>query len=184
MKNRLFTALLALTLMFVFSTALASDTRIESLEYKGFGILKLEFNRDTNWYPNASFRLSDGLTSLTITPFAGEEEDAYLYAPEIVDGSEYSLSFSLGSTEQTIAFTADPSLEYKINKSGDLKLRTDNERCDFCREPGHDDDFCPERVNPGDIPSDLEGMAWYFDIDEFCEHCGGIGHDDDRCPNR
>lgn len=184
MKKRFFSSLLALTLMFVFTTALATDTRIDSLEYKGYGILKLEFNRDANWYPDAAFSLSDGITALTVTPFAGEEDDAYLYAPEIMDGGEYSLNFILGNTKQSIAFTADPSLEYKINKSGEIKIKTDNDRCDFCREAGHDEDFCPERVNEGDIPTDLETMAWYFDIDEFCERCGGIGHDDDRCSNR
>lgn len=184
MKKRFFAAFLALVLSFAFTAALAADTRIESLEYKGFGIIKVEFARDCSWYPDAVFTLtgSDPLP-LTVTPFAGDEEEAYLYAPEIVDGSAYSLHLSFGATEQVLDFTADTSLEYKINKSGELKVKTDKERCDFCRESGHDEDFCPERVNVGDIPTDLEGMAWYFDIDEFCENCGGFGHDDDRCPN-
>lgn len=184
MKKRLFAVLLVLSLVLSLSTAMAADSRIESLEYKGYGILKVEFNRDTDWYPAAVFTLSDGFVEIGITPFAGEEDDAYLYAPEILSGGEYTLSFTLGTTDQTIPFTADTSLEYKINKSGELKTKVDKERCDFCRESGHDEDFCPESVNAGDIPSDLEGLAWYFDIDEFCEDCGGIGHDDDRCPNR
>lgn len=183
MNKKFFLAVLTLILALALPTALAADTRIESLEYKGYGILKLEFNRDVAWYPGAVFTLSDELIELSITPFAGEEEDAYLYAPEIADGGAYTLSFTLGSVSQSIPFTADTSLEYKINKSGEMKTRTDKERCDFCRETGHDEDFCPERVSVGDIPADLEGMAWYFDIDEFCERCGGFGHDDDRCPN-
>lgn len=184
MKKRFIAVLLTLSLILSLGMAQASDSRIESLEYKGFGVLKLEFNRDTNWYPAADFSLSDGFNQLSITILAGEEDDAYLYIPEITDGAEYSLIFRLGVTEQTIPFTADSSIEYKINKNGELKTKVDKDRCDFCREPGHDDDFCPEQVNPGDIPSDPEGIAWYFDIDEFCERCGGIGHDDDACPGR
>ena len=184
MKKRFIAALLALVLSFAFTTALAADTRIESLEYKGYGVIKVEFARDCNWYPDAVFTLTgDAELPLTITPFAGEEEDAYLYAPEIISGGAYRLSFTLGSTEQVIDFTADTSLKFKINKSGVLNTKTDNDRCDFCRETGHDEDFCPQRVNEGDIPADLKGLAWYFDIDEFCERCGGFGHDDDRCPN-
>lgn len=183
MKKRIFAIVLTLSLVLSMS-AFAADSRVESLEYKGFGILKLEFNHDTNWYPAAEFTLSDGFTSLTVTAFAGEEDDAYLYAPEIIDGGDYSLGFTLGNTVQTIPFTADPSIEVKINKNGELKTKVDKDRCDFCDVSGHDEDFCPERVNPGDIPADLGGMAWYFDIDEFCERCGGIGHDDDDCLNR
>ena len=181
MKKRFFSALLALTLMFAFA-AFAADLRVESLEYKGFGVLKVEFNRDCSWYPDAAFTLtgSDPLP-LTATPFAGEEEEAWLYVPEIVDGGAYSLRFTFGTVEQVIDFTADTSLEYKINKSGELKTKTDNDRCDYCHETGHDEDFCPNYVNRGDIPADLEGLAWYFDIDDFCERCGGFGHDDDNC---
>ena len=184
MKKRFFAAVLALALSFVFTGAFAADTTVESLEYKGFGVLKVEFSRDVSWYPDAVFTLTDSASlPVTVTPFAGEEEDAYLYAPDILDGGAYTLSFSLGSSSQTIPFEANASLEYKINKSGEIISREDKDRCDFCRESGHDDDFCPDRVNPGDIPADLDGLAWYFDIDEFCERCGGFGHDDDRCPN-
>ena len=184
MKKRFFAALLALVLSFAFTAAFAANSTIESLEYKGFGILELEFRGKPSWYPDAVFTLSDGLNTLSVTPFAGEEDNAFLYAPELIDGSEYTLSVSLNGSEESITFTADTSLEYKFNKNGELNVKEDKERCDYCREPGHDEDFCPERVNPGDIPADPESMAWYFDIDDFCEICGGIGHDDDRCPNR
>ena len=184
MKKRLIAALLALTLALALPAALAADTRIESLEYKGFGVIKVEFTRETQWNPGATFTLTDGSnTAVTATPFASEDEEAYLYAPDIADGAAYTLQFTLGATDQTIPFTADTALDHRISKSDEVTAREDKEKCDFCRTPGHDEDFCPERINPGDVPTDISGLAWYFDIDELCERCRGFGHDDERCPN-
>ena len=181
MMKRLFSATLALAMIFALGAALAADVRMESIEYKGFGILKIEFSRDCEWHPGASFTLTDESgAAIPVEPFGGDEEEAYLYAPEITDGAVYSLLLTLEGTEQSASFTADSALEYRINKSGEVNVREDKEKCDFCRERGHDEDYCPERVNPGDIPADPEGLAWYFDID-LCDRCGGFGHDDDRC---
>lgn len=184
MKNRIIAVLLALTLSLALPGALAAGVRMESVEYKGFGVLDIEFSRESEWFPAAIFTLTDE-TGLAIeaTVIAGEEENAWLYAPEIVDGAAYSLQFVLGETDQTVPFTADTALEHRVNKNNEVTVREDREKCDFCRAPGHDDDFCPERINPADIPAEPADVARFFDIDDFCERCGGIGHDDDRCPN-
>lgn len=184
--KRLTAIFLALTLILALPAAFASTgVRLESLEYKGFGVIEVEFSRETSWYPDATFTMTGLLgEAVEITPFAGEDENAYLYAPGIVDGGSYSLQMVFGAVEQRIDFTAVTGTEYRINKNDAVTTREDKEKCDFCRERGHDEDFCPERINPGDIPSDPEGLAWYFDVDDFCDRCGGFGHDDDNCKNR
>jgi len=178
--------LLVLTLILALPTAFANTgVRIESLEYKGFGVIEVDFSRETSWHPDAVFTLTDALGErIEITPFAGEDENAFLYAPGIVDGADYRLQMVFGSIDQSVDFTASTGTEYRINKNDEVSAREDKEKCDFCRERGHDEDFCPERINPGDIPSDLDGLAWYFDVDDFCDRCGGFGHDDDNCRNR
>lgn len=186
MKNKnYFAIIIALVLAFALPAALAADTRMETVEYKGFGVIKVEYSRNADWYPDAVFTLRDDAGfEVFLTIIAGEEDDAYLYAPDMLNNEAYSLQFVLGSTDQTVNFSAVTGTEYRINKNNEVNAKVDKEKCDFCRQSGHDEDFCPERVNPGDIPSDPASIAWYFDIDAFCERCDGIGHDDDRCPNR
>lgn len=184
MKKRIFAALLALTLIFALPCALAAGARVESLEYKGFGVLEVELNMDCAWYPGAQFSLTNAEgAQIAVTPFGGDEEEAYLYAPEIIDGGAYSLRFALDEVEQSIAFTADTAEKYRVSAGGELIALKNDERCDFCRAPGHNEDFCPERIDSAQLPDDLAALARLFDV-ELCERCGGFGHDEDRCTGK
>ena len=181
MKKNIFTVTLALLLALALPAAFAADARIEELEHKGFGVLKLEFSRDCTWYEEGRFTLSSDGAEVPFDILAGEEEDAWLYAPALSEGGNFALNFTLGETSQTLSFEALTGVKYVVYRDGEVIARADDDRCDFCRERGHDEDFCPERIDPAEIPADPRDVARYFDIDDFCERCGGIGHDDDRC---
>lgn len=182
MKGKIIALLLALVLAFALPLAFAADSRIEGVEYKGFGILKLDFTRDCDWYTSAGITLRDmSGAEIPYTFIGGEEEEAYLRA-EGIEGKDLTLDFTLGETSQSLDFTAVTGTEY--NFRGDkVKVEIEKERCDRCGEPGHDEDYCPERIDAAALPEDAAELARIFDIDR-CDRCGGMGHDDDRCPNR
>ena len=176
--------LLTLLLTLTAGTALAADARVESVEYMGFGIVEIDFSRDCDWYDAATITLADASgAELPIEYVAGEGDNCYLRAADLADNAACTLNFALGATEQSIDFEAVTGTEYNVRSNGGVNPRVDKERCDFCGEPGHDEDFCPERFSADEIPDDPDQLARMFDLDR-CERCGGIGHDDDRCPNR
>lgn len=183
MNRKLAVLLAAALLTLMLSTAFAADARIESAEYKGFSILKLEFTRDCDWYKSASIALTDmSGAEIPYTFIGGEDEECYLRTETPIDGLELNLSFTLGETVQNLGFAAETGIEYKF-KGDQVQAKVEKEKCDFCRERGHDEDYCPERIDPASLPTDIDELARRFDIDR-CDRCGGMGHDDDRCPNK
>lgn len=184
MKKALISLLLTLCLALAPLTALADAARIESLEYKGFGVLELEFTKDCDWYASANLALSDAQGAvLSHIVIGGEEDNCYLRAEALQPEENYVLAFSLEGVEQEIPFQCVSGVEYKIGKDGEVAARTDDEDCDNCSAVGHDEEFCPERIDAAALPEDPDALARIFDIDR-CDDCGGIGHDDDHCPNR
>lgn len=184
MKGKLAALLLALILTLALPVAFAADSRIENVEYEGFGILKIEFTHDCDWYASSTVTLTDSNgADVPFTFIGGEAEECYLRAESIVDGAPYTLDFALEGTEQSVALRADTAVEFRVDTNGNVKERTRDEECDLCGSLGHDDDFCPERVDADHLPSDPDALAKLFDIDR-CDRCGGMGHDDDRCPGK
>lgn len=185
MKGRLAALLIALILAFALPMAFADDSRIESIEYKGFGILKIEFLRDCDWYTSAEIGLTDGDgNALAYVYIGGEAEECYLRAEALKEGSPVNLSFRMGQNSQSLSFTAETGLEHKVKADGTILRRDkDGEACDFCKLRGHDEDFCPERIDASSLSDDPAELARLFDIDR-CDFCGGMGHDDERCPER
>jgi len=184
MKGKLAALFLALILTLSLPTAFAADSRIESVEYKGFGILKIEFTRDCDWYASSVITLTD--TSGTEIPYVflgGEAEESYLRAETLTEDTEFSLDFTLGETRQNISLRAETGTKFKVDANGNTKERKEDDRCDLCRERGHDDDYCPQRIDANTLPTNPDELARLFDIDR-CERCGGMGHDDDRCTGR
>jgi len=183
MKRRLASLLLALAIMLALPAAFAADSRIESAEYKGFDILKLEFTHDCDWFASASIALTDmSGAEIPYTFIGGEDEEAYLRTETPIEGLELNLSFTLGETSQNLSFAAKAGVEYKF-RGDQVHVDVEKEKCDFCGERGHDEDYCPERIDPSALPTDADQLARLFDIDR-CDRCGGMGHDDDRCPNK
>ena len=173
---------LTLILAIVAGTALAApDTSVESVEYMGFGIVEIDFTRDCDWYPTATIALTDASgEELPVEIIGGEADNCYLRA-DVTDGAALTLRFALGGTDQTVDFEAVTGTEYNV-RNGSVSPRVDKEKCDFCGKSGHDEDYCPERIDASNLPEDPDALARMFDIDR-CERCGGIGHDDDHCPN-
>ena len=183
MKGKIIALLLALLLAFALPLAFAADSRIEEIEYKGFGILKLDFNRGCDWFASAEIALTDDSgTEVPYTFIGGEDEECYLRAETLQDGASVNLAFRLGETVQNLRFNAETGVNYRV-KGDDVSARSDNERCDFCRESGHDEEYCPGRIDPATLSGDPDALARIFDIDR-CDFCRGMGHDDDRCPER
>ena len=184
MKKTIIACILVLAL--ILSSALAasaSSARIEEIEYMGFGVVKAELSRDCDWYASAAVTLTDA--SGNVVPFeyiGGEAEEIYLRAAEIADGGAYTLAFSLNGVEQAVRFDATTGQSCKIAADGSVRVEVDREKCDVCGQTGHDDDYCPTRVNAEVLSGDADELARFFDIDR-CERCNGIGHDDDHCPN-
>lgn len=184
MKKKITILLLTLCLTIAPMTALAAGARVESLEYEGFGVLKLDFSRDCDWYESAAIKLTgaDG-AELPVLILGGEEEDCYLRAKDMQLGQSYTLSFSLDGETQEIPFECKSATEYLVNVRGEVSERPERDDCDFCRSLEHDEDFCPERIDAANLPDDdADELARIFGI-ERCERCGGIGHDEDRCRN-
>lgn len=175
---------LALLLVIAATTALAApDARVEKVEYMGFGIVELEFSYDCDWFQSAVIKLTDADgAELPFQIVGGEEENCFLRAATLADGANCKLDFALGGTAQSIAFDAVTGTEYYVRADDTVNPRVENDRCDFCGQVGHDEDYCPERIDANNIPDDIDALARMFDIDR-CERCNGIGHDDDRCPN-
>lgn len=183
MKGKLAALLIAFLLAFALPMAFAADSRIESVEYEGFGIVKLEFTRDCDWFTSAKIALSDEAgAEIPYVFIGGEDEECYLRAETIADGAKLNLAFQLEGTSQNLSFAADTGVEYRV-KGDDTTPRNEDDDCDRCRSRGHDEDFCPERIDAASLPDDPAELARIFDI-ERCDRCGGMGHDDDRCPNR
>ena len=184
MKRRTISLLLALVLTLTTGAALAAgDARVESVEYMGFGIIELDFSWDCDWYGSATISLADASgAEVPFEAIGGESDNAYLYASTLADGAACTLNFALGATEQSVSFEAVTGTEYNVRADGSVNPRVENERCDFCGQSGHDEDYSPERVDANNLPADPDDLARLFDIDR-CERCGGIGHDDDNCPN-
>lgn len=177
---------LFLTLMFALSlsAAFAAETGLESVEYKGFGIFEIEFTSDCDWYASSTIALKDD--SGEALPFAiigGEGDDCYLRAENIEAGAAYTLEFSMNGAEWNVALRADTGIEFKLDKNGNVREEKENDACDWCGSVGHDDDFCPTRIDETELPEDADALARLFDLDR-CDRCGGIGHDDDICPGK
>ena len=184
MKRKLAALLLALILTLALPVAFAADSRIESVEYEGFGILKIEFTQDCDWYASSTITLTDANgADVPFVFIGGEAKECYLRAESIANGAPYTLDFALEGTEQSVALCADTAAEFRLDANGEVKERARDEKCDLCGNRGHDDDFCPERVDAENLPSDPDALAKLFDIDR-CDRCGGMGHDDDHCPGK
>ena len=186
MKKTIIATILTLALILAAVTAFAATTgtasRMEEIEYKGFGIVKAELTRDCDWYASAAVTLTDADgNALNFDFIGGEEDDLYLRAADIVDGASYTLSFALEGAEQRIAFDAVTGQSCKIATDDSVSVKVDKEKCDVCGQTGHDDDFCPTRVTEEVLNGDPAAMARFLDI-ELCERCGGIGHDEENCP--
>ena len=183
MKKIIIACILALAL--ILSSALATSAaspRIEEIEYMGFGIVKAELRRDCDWYSSAAVTLTDASGNAVAFEFiGGEEDEIYLRAAEIADGSAYTLAFSLNGAEQSVRFDATTGQSCKIAADGSVSVKVDREKCDVCGKSGHDDDVCPTRVTEDVLSGDADALARVFDIDR-CERCNGIGHDDEGCP--
>lgn len=184
MKGKFAALFLALILTLALPVAFAADSRVESVEYEGFGILKIEFTRDCDWYASSTITLTDSTgADVPYVFIGGEDEEAYLRAETIVEGADYTVGFRLGGTEQSIAIKATSGVDFNVNKNGEVKERKENDRCDLCKSTEHDDDYCTERIDAQTLPTNPDELARLFDI-ERCDRCGGMGHDDDRCPNK
>lgn len=183
MNRKLAVLLAAMLIALMLPTALAADARIESAEYKGFHILKLEFTRDCDWFASASIVLTDvNGAEIPYEFIGGEDEEAYLRTGTDIEGLEVKVNFALGETSQSLGFAAQTGMEYRF-QGDQVQARVEKESCDYCKERGHDDDYCPERIDAATLPTDADALARVFDIDR-CDRCGGMGHDDDRCPNK
>lgn len=183
MNRKLAVLLAAALIALMLPTAFAADARIESAEYKGYNILKLDFSRSCDWFASASIVLNDTTgAEIPYTFIGGEDEEAYLRTETSIDGLDLNLHFTLGETSQSLSFAAKTGVEYKF-KGDQVYADVEKEKCDFCKDRGHDEDYCPERIDPAALPDDADGLARIFDIDR-CDRCGGMGHDDDRCPNK
>lgn len=185
MKKKGFAALLALILVLGLAASAAAkpDQGIKSLEYKGFGVIKAELERKADWYNEAKITLTtkDG-SELDWVYLGGDDEEFYLRSKELADGDACTLQFSLGDANQNITFDCNTGVEYRIKADGSVDPRKEDDDCDFCRSRGHDEDFCPERIDEANLPEDADSLARIFNI-ERCDRCNGMGHDDDRCPN-
>lgn len=165
MKKTISIVALILMCISLLAGASAAGTRIEEVEYKGFGIVKLDFDRDVRWYPEAQFALSDASgAAIEAAVIGGDEDSAYLFVRDLPENAEYDLVFKLGETEQELSFTAVTGTEYKFTKDG-VTAVVDKERCDFCGQSGHDDDFCPKAFAGVQLPDDPALLAKLFDID-------------------
>ncbi len=184
MKKAIIASILTLALILTAVTAIAAGTRIEEIEYKGFGIVKAELTDDCDWYAAATVTLTDANGNALAYDFiGGEEDDFYLRAPEIQDGASYTLRFCLNGTDQSVAFDATTGQLNQISGSGQVNVKVDHEKCDVCGQSGHDDDYCPTRMTDELLNGDLAALARFLDID-LCDRCSGIGHDDDHCHHR
>ena len=184
MKGKLAALFLALILTLALPVAFAADSRVESVEYEGFGILKIEFTRDCDWYASSTITLTDSTgADVPYVFIGGEAEEAYLRAETIAEGGDYTVGFSLGGAEQSIAVKATSGVEFKVDANGGVTERKENDRCDLCKSTEHDDDFCTERIDANTLPTNPDELAKLFDIDR-CERGGGMGHDVDRCPGK
>ena len=165
MKKTISIAALILMCISLLAGASAAGTRIEEVEYKGFGIVKLDFDRDVRWYPEARFSLTDAAgTAIEATVIGGDEDSAYLFARDLPENVETNLVFTLGESGQELSFTAVTGTEYKFTKNG-VKAVVDKDRCDYCGQVGHDDDFCPKAFAGVQLPDDPALLARMFDID-------------------
>ena len=140
--------ILTLALILAAVTAFAATTgtasRMEEIEYKGFGIVKAELSRDCDWFASADVTLVDASGSAVAFEFiGGEADEIYLRGAEIVDGGAYSLGFGLNGAAQSVRFDATTGQSCKIAADGSVSVKVDRERCDVCGASGHDDDDCP-----------------------------------------
>ena len=179
MKKIIIASILVLAL--ILPTAFASSVQIDEIEYMGFGVVRAELSRDCDWYASADVTLSDASGNAVAYEFlGGEADEIYLRAADVIDGGAYTLGFALNGVDQAIRFDATTGQSCKISAGGQLSVKADRENCDVCGKSGHDDDFCPTRVNAEILSGDADALARFFDIDR-CERCNGIGHDDDHC---
>lgn len=147
------------------TVALAAGTRIEEIQYKGFGVIRIDFTRDCRWYPDAKFTLRGAdAEPYDAIVLGGEEDEAYLFVRDLPENAEYDLIFELDGEIRELSFTAVTGTEFHFGPNGITEI-IDNDRCDICREVGHDDDFCPKRFGNVELPEDPAQLARMFDID-------------------
>ena len=171
-KMAIFATVFALLLGTALATA-TSPALVESLEYKGFGVLAVEFWEDGNWVSESTFTITDAQGApLEYTVLGGDEDDCYLMISALMDGSEYTFGYAA----QNISFVALADREYRVDRQGNVRIEYETDPCDYCGKTDHDDDFCPSR------PASSRGD----DDDRYdrCDLCGETGHDDDDCPSR
>ena len=165
MKKTISIVALILMCISLLAGASAAGARIEEVEYKGFGIVKVDFTKDCAWYPDAQFSMTDMNGSpVEAAVIGGEEDEAYLFIRDLPENVVYNLIFSLGEVNQELSFTAVTGTEYRFTADGVTAI-VDMERCDYCGEAGHDDDFCPKAFANIELPEDPALLAKLFDID-------------------
>lgn len=165
MKKTISIVALILMCISLLAGASAAGTRIEEVEYKGFGIVKIDFTRDCKWYPDAQFVMTDvNGGPIEAAVIGGEEDEAYLFIRDLPENVEYNLTFTLGETVQELSFTAVTGAEYRFTADGVTAI-VDNDRCDYCGDVGHDDDYCPKAFAGVELPDDAAQLCRMFDID-------------------
>ena len=119
MKKTISIVALILMCISLLAGASAAGARIEEVEYKGFGIVKVDFTKDCAWYPDARFSMTDmNGNPVELTVIGGEEDEAYLFSRDLPENVEYNLTFVLGETEQEVSFTAVTGTEFRFTANG------------------------------------------------------------------
>lgn len=165
MKKNVSLVVLLILCISITTGAFAASARIEEIEYKGFGVIKIDFLHDCRWYPDAKFTLTDpDAKEYETVVIGGEEDEAFLFVRDLPENVEYKLKFELDGNVQELVFTAVTGTEYHYGANGVTPI-VDKDRCDRCGKVGHDDDFCPEIFANVALPEDLTQLALLFDID-------------------
>lgn len=184
MKKKITILLLTLCLTIAPMTALAAGARVESLEYEGFGVLKLDFSRDCDWYESAAIKLTgaDG-AELPVLILGGEEEDCYLRAKDMQLGQSYTLSFSLDGETQEIPFECKSATEYLVNVRGEVSERPERDDCDFCRSLEHERGLLPGAHRRRESAETTRTSWRASSASSAASAAAASGHDEDRCRN-
>ncbi len=119
----------------------AAQARIASVEYKGFGIVEVDFTGDCDWQSGSAFTLTDGDgNALLYDVLGGDEDECYLQVTDLVENA----ACVLGLNGQNVGFQTVTGREYVLDLDDQIHLIYNMEPCDWCNSTAHDDDYCPE----------------------------------------